>query len=105
MTQTADRRTATRSKGTYDVYIEIDIDCEELVDATGLEYERTEDDDTQNEICISLSKEEYDEFSYDIDFNTTDEQAISRYLLNFELGEFTTKVTIYKPNGDVVCFY
>ena len=104
MQQTADRRKDVAKSGRYDIYIEIDVDCEELVDACGLDYERTQDDDTQNEICLSLDKDEYDEFSFAIDFNTTDEQAISSYLLNHELGEYTTKVTIYKPNGDKVTF-
>mgnify|MGYP003125987819 CR=1 FL=1 len=90
--------------GKYDVHIEIDIDCEELVDACDLDYTRSEEDDTQNVIIISLDEDEYDEFSFAIDFNTTDEQAISSYLLNHELGEYTTKVTIYKPNGDKVTF-
>ena len=40
----------------------------------------------------------------DVDFNNTDEQGIASYLLNPELGEYTTKVTIYKPNGDKVTF-
>ena len=105
MTQTQDRRTDARKDGTYDVYIEIDIDCEELLDATGLEYKQCEDDDTQNEICISLDEEEWDTGIYaDVDFGNTDEQGIASYLLNPELGEYTTKVTIYKPNGDIIQF-
>ena len=106
MTQTnqGDRRKDVAKTGTFDIYIEIDCDCEELVDACGLDYERTESDDTQNEICLSLDADEYAEFSFAIDFNTTDEQAIGSYLLNMELGEYTTKVTIYKPNGDKVTF-
>ena len=31
----------------YKVALENDIDCEELLDATGLDYSRSEDDDTQ----------------------------------------------------------
>ncbi len=104
MQQTTDRRTDARKTGTYDVYIEIDIDCQELLDACGLDYKESETDMSQNEVCLSLDKDEYDEFSFAIDFNTTDEQAISSYLLNHELGEYTTKVTIYKPNGDKITF-
>ena len=104
MQNTADRRKDVAKTGNYDIYIEIDCDCEELLDAVGLDYEEVVDDTTQNEICLSLDKDEYDEFSFAIDFNTTDEQAISSYLLNHELGEYTTKVTIYKPNGDKVTF-
>ena len=105
MTQTTtERRKDVAKSGFYDIYIEIDCDCEELVDACGLDFTRSEDDDTQNEICLSLDADEWDEFSFAIDFNTTDETAIGSYLLNMELGEYTTKVTIYKPNGDKVTF-
>ena len=99
-----ERRTDAANTGTYDIYIEIDIDCEELVDACGLDYERTESDDTQNEICISLDKDEWGEFKEDVDFNDADEQIIGHYLLNHELGEYVTKVTIYKRDGNIISF-
>ena len=107
MTQTPttpDRRSDARKTGTYDVYIEIDIDCEELVDACGLDYERSETDDTQNEVCISLNSDEYEEMQHDCNFNYTDEQNIGLFLLNAELSEYVTKVTIYKPSGDKITF-
>ena len=44
---------------TYKVAVEIDIDCEELVDACGLDYTRSEEDDTQNIVELEL---DYDEF-------------------------------------------
>ena len=103
-TTTPDRRSDARRTGTYDVYIEIDIDCEELVDACGLDYERSETDDTQNEICISLNSDEFEELQYDCNFNYTDEQDIGLFLLNAELSEYVTKVTIYKPSGDKITF-
>ena len=99
------RRTDARSSGYYDIYIEIDCDCEELVDACGLDYERTETDDTQNEICISLDAGEYEDFQADANFNYTDEQDIGAILLNAELGEYVTKVTIFKPDGNIISFY
>ena len=107
MTQTAERRKDVAKSGRYDIYIEIDIDCEELVDACGLDYTRTEDDDTQNEVCISLTKDEYIEAITDSMWASHDlnEQSISAALLNPELGEYTTKVTIYKPSGDIISFY
>ena len=104
MTSTIDARKDAQKSGTFDVYIDIDCDCEELLDAIGLDYTTSEDDESQNEVGLSLNTDEWDEFSFAIDFNTTDEQAISSYLLNHELGEYTTKVTIYKPNGDKVTF-
>ena len=89
---------------TYDLYFEIDCDCEELLDAIGLDYKQCEDDDTQNEVCISLTPAEYKESIYDLALGSCNEQTISSYILNPELGEYTTKVTIYTPSGDKICF-
>ena len=105
MTQnTADRRKEVAKSGLYDVYIEIDCDCEELVDAVGLEYEEVADDSTQNEICITLDADEYEEFQHDNNFNYADEQTMGHYLLNHELGEYVTKVTVYTPQGNIISF-
>ena len=95
----------SQGRSTYDIYIEIDCDCEELLDAVGLEYKQCEDDDTQNEICISLDSDEYGEIVHDVNFAYTDEQDIALYLLNAELSEYVTKVTIYKPDGNIISFY
>ena len=102
----ADRRSDAAGAGTYDVYIEIDSDCEELVDAVGLEYQEVVDDTTQNEICLSLTPDEFkDTFEH---VNITDdywnEVSITEILLNPEMCEYVTKVTIYKPNGDIISF-
>ena len=106
MTQnTADRRKEVAKTGMYDVYIEIDCDCEELVDACGLDYEEVPDDSTQNEICLSLDTDEYARAMQPLDLNYENEQTIAASLLNDELGEYTTKVTIYKPSGDIISFY
>ena len=94
----------SQGRSTYDIYLEIDCDCEELLDAIGLDYKQCEDDDTQNEICISLDEAEWDNFKFDCNFNYTDEQDIGSILLNNELSEYVTKATIYKPNGDKVTF-
>ena len=104
---TADRRLDARTQATYDIYIEIDCDCQELLDAIGLDYKLCEDDDTQNEVCISLDKDEWDEFTDTITWSpfVVDEQLLGTALLNPELGEYVTKVTIYQPNGNVVSFY
>ena len=98
------RRTDARQTGTYDVYIEIDIDCEELVDACGLDYERSEADDTQNVIILSLDKAEFTDVFDQSLISMTNEQTIGTALLNHELGEYTTKVTIYTPSGDKITF-
>jgi hypothetical protein len=89
-----------RTQGNYDVHIEIDIDCEELVDACGLEYERSDQDDTQNVIIISLNAAEFTDVFDQSLLSLTNEQTLATALLNHELGEYTTKVTVYTPHGD-----
>ena len=94
----------TQGRSTYDLYFEIDCDCEELLDAIGLDYKQCEDDDTQNEVCISLTPEEATDVLDQSVLSMTNEQTLATALLNHELGEYTTKVTIYTPSGDKITF-
>ena len=94
----------SQGRSTYDIYFEIDCDCEELLDAIGLDYKQCEDDDTQNEVCISLTPAEYKESIYDLTLGGCNEQTLGSYILNPELGEYTTKATIYTPSGDQIMF-
>ena len=103
-TQTRRRREDTIKSGTYDVYLEIDCDCEELLDAIGLEYRQCEDDDTQNEICISLNKDEFCDIFETVQLAKANEQVFAARILNEELGEYTTKLTVYTPHGDKITF-
>ena len=90
----------------YVVQLEIDIDCQELLDAIGLPYEQSLDDDTQNVVTMRMPPDEYKEYIEDnIVFEQCNEQHIANALLNAELSEYTTKATIYKPNGDTISFY
>ena len=105
MTQTTtDRRQDVRKSGTYDVYIEIDIDCEELVDACGLAYTRSETDDTQNEIMFPFTKDEFCDIFETVQLAKANEQTFGERILNPELGEYVTKVTVYTPHGDKITF-
>ena len=98
------KREESRPQGTYDVYLEIDCDCQELLDAIGLDYKQCEDDDTQNEVAFTLSRAEYLDLIDQTLLSMTNEQTIATALLNHELGEYTTKATIYTPYGDKVTF-
>tara|TARA_Y100000991_G_scaffold210951_1_gene192835 strand:+ start:80 stop:430 length:351 start_codon:yes stop_codon:yes gene_type:complete len=89
---------------TYDVHIEIDIDCEELLDATGLDYLRSEDDDTQNVVIICLNEDEFCDVFETVQLAKANEQTFASRILNPELGEYTTKVTVYTPHGDKITF-
>ena len=104
LTPTAQKRLDARTQGTYDVYIEIDCDCEELLDAIGLEYKQCEDDDTQNELAFHLDRAEYTDVLDQSILSMTNEQTLAAALLNYELSEYATKVTIYTPQGDKVTF-
>ena len=90
----------------YKVAVEIDIDCEELVDDIGLDYTRSEDDDTQNVVWLELDDDEWSDFKARVNWSPldTNEQLIGAALLNDELSEYVTKATIYKPTGDNICF-
>ena len=95
---------STEDAATYDIYFEIDCDCEELLDAIGLEYKQCEDDDTQNEVLIEMTPAEFTDVVDQSFLSMTNEQTIATAVLNHELGEYTTKVTIYTPSGDKICF-
>ena len=99
-----EKRESSRTQGTYDVYIEIDCDCEELLDACDVEYIRCKDDDTQNEIAYYLDREDYCDMFETIQFVKLNEQVIAERLLNPELAEYVTKATLYTPYGDKITF-
>jgi CMP-2-keto-3-deoxyoctulosonic acid synthetase len=104
MTSTIDARKDARDNGTYDVYIDIDIDCEELLDATGLKYTTSEDDETQNEVKIVLDYDEFTDVFEQAPLAMTNEQTLATAILNHELGEYTTRVQVYTPQGDKITF-
>ena len=97
------RYDTARSQGTFDVYIEIACDCEELLDAIGLDYNIAEDP-TQNEVKVILDKDEFSDVFETIQLAKASETLFATRLLNPELGEYTTKVTVYTPYGDKFTF-
>ena len=105
ITDAAQHRIDAKESGTYDIYFEIDCDCQELLDAIGLDYKECEDDDTQNEVCISLTRAEAVDVLDQSVLSMTNEQTLAAAVLNHELSEYTTKATIYTPSGDVITFY
>ena len=89
---------------TYDVHIEIACDCQELLDAIGLDYEVCKDDDTQNEVVIPLSGSEFNDVFEQAPLCITNECTIATALLNHELGECCTRVEALTPQGDKITF-
>ena len=89
---------------TYHFTFEIDIDCEELLDAIGLEYTQSEEDYSQNVVCLDLTPEEATDVLDQSVLSLTNEQTIAAAVLNHELSEYTTKATIYTPYGDTIEF-
>ena len=94
----------SKGRSTYDFYFEIDCDCQELLDAIGLEYTQCKDDDTQNEVCISMDREDFTDVVDQSYISMTNEQTLAAAVLNHELSEYTTKATIYTPYGDTIEF-
>ena len=88
----------------YMVNIEIDIDCQELLDAIGLDYEVSEDDDTQNIIGLSLTEEEFQDVFETCQLTKANEVEFGTRLLNPELGEYCTKVTVLTPESNLIIF-
>ncbi len=93
-----------RKPDVYKVAVEIDIDCEELLDAIGLDYTRSEQDDTQNVVWLELDYDGFTDVFEQAPLCMTNEQTLATALLNHELGEYTTKVTAYTPTGDTITF-
>ena len=93
-----------QGRSTYDIYFEIDIDCQELLDAIGLDYHQCKDDHTQNEVLISLEPDEAADVLDQSVLSMTNEQTLAAAVLNHELSEYTTKATIYTPSGDMIMF-
>ena len=104
MTSTIDARKDARTNGTYDVYIDIDCDCEELLDAIGLDYTTSDDDETQNEVKVVLDYDGFTDVFEQAPLCLTNEQTLATALLNPELGEYTTRVQVYTPHGDKITF-
>ena len=104
MTSTIDARNDARANGTYDVYIDIDVDCEELLDAIGLDYTTSEDDENMNEVKIILNKEEFCDVFETCQLIAANEQVFTARLLNYELAEYATKVQVYTPQGNKITF-
>jgi len=104
MTSTIDARKDAIKSGTYDVYIDIDCDCEELLDAIGLEYTTSEDDESQNEVKLILDKDEFCDVFETCQLVAANEQVFAARLLNYELAEYTTRVQVYTPQGNKITF-
>ena len=99
-----ERRDSSMDSGTYDVYIDIDCDCEELLDAIGLDYTPSEEDQNMNEVQIILNKDEFCDIFETIQLAKANEQVFASRILNPELGEYTTKLTVFTPQGDKITF-
>ena len=104
MQQTVTRRKDAMTGSTYDVYIDIDIDCEQLLDAIGLDYTKSEDDDTQNEVKLILDKDEFCDVFETCQLTKANEQEFTGRLLNWELAEYATRVQVYTPQGNKITF-
>ena len=88
----------------YTVNIEIEVDCQEQLDAIGLNYERSKKDDTINIIGLKLNQEEFNDVFETCQLSKANEIEFGSRLLNPELGEYCTKVTVLTPDNNVIIF-
>tara|TARA_Y100001970_G_scaffold195119_1_gene237142 strand:+ start:2453 stop:2770 length:318 start_codon:yes stop_codon:yes gene_type:complete len=91
----------------YVFKIEVDVDCQNLLDTLGLDYYEP-DDSVSNRlvkiITIRMSPKEYDQLKDEVTFDTANEEQLASLIVSPELGDYTLKVTLYKPNGNTVTF-
>ena len=93
-----------RKPDVYKVAVEIDIDCEPLLDCCDLDYTRSELDNTQNVVEIELTPAEAHDVLDQSLLTLTNEQTIAAAVLNHELSEYTTSAVIETPQGDRIIF-
>ena len=55
-------------------------------------------------MCIELDTDEATDVLDQSILSMTNEQTLAAAVLNHELSEYTTKVTIYTPSGDQIIF-
>ena len=104
MTQITAQDTVHGRKDVYKVTLDIDIDVEELLDANGIDYERSEYDDTQNVVSFELDYDEFTDVFEQAPLCMTNECTLATALLNYELGECCTRVELLTPAGDTIIF-
>ena len=76
----------------------------------GLDYKETEELQVGNILVdLTLDEDKYSDFLKNNNFHNTEygyllEQRLGIYLFGFDLGYGTHKVTIYKPDGEVISY-
>ena len=91
-------------KDVYKVTLDIDIDVEELLDANGIGYTRSEFDNTQNVVSFELDYDEFTDVFEQAPLCMTNECTLATALLNHELGECCSRVEALTPAGDTIIF-
>ena len=89
----------------YDIFVLLDIECQEILDHIDLTYEISEEDKDVCVLLISLNEEEFNDIFDNLQLINIDEKILASNLLNPELAEYTKKIIIEKPNGHKISFY
>ena len=87
-----------------EVAIEIDIECEELVDVCGLDYTSSDYDDSKIVVWLTLNEDEFFDVFERVQLLKPDVQYFAEALLNAEIAEYSTRITVDKPTGDTITF-
>ena len=96
----------------YRFLIEISDDDgnRELLDEMGFDYKESEELQAGNILVeLTLDEDKYSDFVKNNNLHNTEygyllEQRLGIYLLGFDLGYGTFKITIYKPDGDFISY-
>ena len=91
-------------KDVYKVILDIDIDVEELLDAVGIDYAKSEHDYTQNVVSFELDYDGFTDVFEQAPLSITNECTIATALLNHELGDCCTRAEVLTPAGDTIIF-
>ena len=75
-----------------------------LVDVCGLDYTRSEHDDSKIVVWLTLNKDEFFDIFERVQLLKPDAQYFAEALLNAEITEYTTRITVDKPTGETITF-
>ena len=98
-------------QATYEISLEQDIECLDLLDETD-KYHISEDDENVIVLLLSLTNVEMNAVFSDIEhikthyqLNLISAELFASRVIDHEIAEHTMKVTIQKPEGEVINYY
>ena len=88
----------------YVIRIEIDVECQELLDICGIDYEISKKDICICKVILNLNKDEFEDELKNLTLTKVNKKDVTERLLVPEIAQYTKKVTIEKPTGNIISF-